>query len=414
MAFDKEVDVCILGAGPAGLTTAMFLAKKGISSTVIEKENFPRDKICGDAFSGKVAWVLNKLDKAYIESISKESFQLPSWGVNFYGTKNNELKVPFKLIYDAKSELAPGFIAKRKDFDNYLFSEAKKIDLIEIIEDQNMLNYERIQDGIRVSDKSGSCVVSAKILVACDGAYSKAAKDLMQFEVKNEHNALGIRTYYEGVSGLDKEGYIELHFLKELLPGYFWIFPLPNGGANVGAGIRTDLMRKNRINFKKVFNQIITEHPVISKRFKNATLSGGVKTYGLPLGSEKRPISSERLLLVGDAGGLIDPFSGEGIGNAMIAGMYAADQVEKSLKSNDFSATHLAEYDAKVYGRLWSELALSKKMQELSRFPWLFNFVVNKARRNKELQEMISCMFESVDIRNKLKNPMFYLRLIFK
>lgn len=409
----QQRDVCIVGAGPAGLSTALFLAKNGISSTVVEKSVFPRDKICGDAFSGKVSWVLRKLDPEIEAEILKQSFQLPSWGVKFFGTQNNELKVPFKLNYNAQTDKAPGFISSRLNFDNFLFEKAKQNPLIEIIENTNLVSFERGEKTVLASTKDKSFEIEAKLLIDASGAYSKLAKELVGLEVLDDSNSLGLRTYYENVSDLDKEGYIELHFLKEMLPGYFWIFPMANGLVNVGAGIRTDLMRKNKINLKKEFQKVISSHPVLAERFKNAELVDGIKLYGLPLGSQKRKLTADNVILLGDAAALIDPFTGEGIGNAMISGMLAAEQIEQSLAKNDFSSQELENYDNKLYKRLGSELKLSKQMQELSRYPWLFNFVVNKARKNKELQEVISCMFESVDVRKKLSNPMFYLRILF-
>lgn len=408
-----ERDVCIIGAGPAGLSTALFLAKKGIASTVLDKAKFPRDKICGDAFSGKVAWVLRKLDDEIENNIAKESFQLPSWGIKFFGTKNNELKVPFKLEYNTNDEKAPGFIAPRLDFDNYLFNLAKENPLIEIIENTTLHKFENKKSHICAYSQKDEQQFTAKIIVAADGAYSKVAKDLIGFNVSEEYNSLGLRAYYKNVSNLDTEGYIELHFLKGLLPGYFWIFPLPNGMANVGAGIRTDLMRKQKINLKNEFNKIISEHPVISHRFKDAVLVDNIKLHGLPLGGKRRQISGERILLTGDAAALIDPFTGEGIGNAMISGMLAAEQIEKCFIENNFSAEFVKSYDNNIYRRMLHELSLSKKMQELTKYPWLFDYVVNKAIKNKELRETISCMFENIDIRAKLQNPLFYFRILF-
>ena len=408
-----ERNICIVGAGPSGLSTALFLAKKGIASTIIDKHSFPRDKICGDAFSGKVAWVLRKLDEQIELKIASESFQLPSWGVKFYGTKNNELKVPFKLDYNSAEENAPGFIAPRLDFDNYLYNLAKNNPLIEIIENISLQKFERIQNKVFAYSTKEDFKISADIMIAADGAYSKVAKDLLGFSVADENNSLGLRAYYKNVSGLDSEGFIELHFLKELLPGYFWIFPMTNGMANVGAGIRPDLMRKQKINLKEVFKKIVAEHPIISHRFKQAELVDNLKLYGLPLGGIRRPISGERIILTGDAAALIDPFTGEGIGNAMISGMLAAEQIEKCFSENNFTASFINQYDDAIYRRMLHELSLSKKMQELTRYPWLFDYVVNKAIKNKELRETISCMFENVDIRAKLQNPLFYFRILF-
>ena len=131
------------------------------------------------------------------------------------------------------------------------------------------------------------------------------------------------------------------------------------------------------------------------------------------MGSKKRKLSGNNFLLTGDAGSLIDPFTGEGIGNAMICGRFAADAVKTALATKDFSATALATYDEDVYRYLWSELKLSHTMQKLCKYPWLFNMVVNKASKNKTLQETISCMFEDLDMRAKFKNPLFYFKILF-
>lgn len=121
----------------------------------------------------------------------------------------------------------------------------------------------------------------------------------------------------------------------------------------------------------------------------------------------------DNFLLVGDAAALIDPFTGEGIGNAMLSGMVAAQIAETAVVENDFSERKLIAYDIEVYRRLWPELQMSTKLQSLVMHPWLFNYVVNKATTNEELKNLISTMFEDVDLRAKFKDPKFYLKLLF-
>lgn len=404
-------DVAIIGAGPGGISAALFLAKEGIRSLLVEKSKFPRDKICGDACSGKVTWILRKLNDENVDQFYTDKTNLPSWGVRFFGSQNNELKVPFKVDYNSESDRAPGFISKRIDFDQQLIELVKNEPLITLVEECSINHYQKHQDCIEFGNRKKDLFFKAEVLLAGDGAYSLAAKILMNQEIKDHKNSLGLRAYYTGVEGLDKEGFIELHFLKDLLPGYFWIFPLPNGQANVGLGIRSDIQKAKRLNLREVFEEIITKNEHIAPRFKNASLVSKTKLHGLPLGGLES-ISSDRLMLLGDAAALIDPFTGEGIGNAMISGMLAAEVLAENFASKNYSAENLKVYDQKVYKRLGSELKLSQQMQNLTKYPWLFNFVVNKARKNKELQETISCMFESVDIRKKLRNPLFYLRIL--
>jgi len=160
--------------------------------------------------------------------------------------------------------------------------------------------------------------------------------------------------------------------------------------------------------------KLIQTNPTIKDRFEKAELVDDIKGYGLPLGSKKRPISGDGFILLGDAASLIDPFTGEGIGNAMISALKASEVIAASFSNADYSAKNLSKYDEIVYNRLWPELNLSSKMLQLVKYPWLFNLVINKASRSKTLQETISCMFEDIDMRNKLKDPRFYLKILFE
>lgn len=405
-------DIVILGAGPGGCITALFLAQYQISCTIIEKAKFPRDKICGDALSGKVVEVLKKLNPEIVEQFAQKEYQIGSWGVNFVAPNLKTLRVPFKSQKSISNSTAPGFLSKRIDFDNFLFQELKKFDTVQILENTFYEKIEFQQNYWKVTLNSGK-ILYPRLIIAADGAYSRFAKEFGHMKMEPEHYCAGIRTYYQGVTHLDSENFIELIFLKEFLPGYLWIFPLPNGLANVGVGMRSDVIRKKKIDLKKAMNQAINEHPFLKERFKEAKMVDGMKGYGLPLGSKKRKISGNHYMLVGDAASLIDPFTGEGIGNALMSGMLAAQTAQLALQNQNFSDSLLAQYDDKVYKRLWSELRLSRVLQSLLKYPFLFNLVVNRANSNATLKHAISCMFEDLELRNQLKNPLFYFKLIF-
>ena len=120
-----RTNVVIAGAGPAGITTSLFLCKEKIPHVILEKAEFPRDKICGDALSGKIQDVLKKLDQTSVDGVDMNQFQsLGSYGVKFVAPNGNFVDVPFTT--DLKKFLdAPGHVAKRIHFDHFLF---KKID----------------------------------------------------------------------------------------------------------------------------------------------------------------------------------------------------------------------------------------------------------------------------------------------
>lgn len=407
-----RTNICIIGAGPGGAMTALRLAQFGIDSVLVDKAVFPRDKICGDALSGKVVEVFRKLDPGLMDRFALHPEQIGSWGVNFVAPNSKSLRVPFKKEF-SKEEQAPGFISKRIDFDNFLVEECRKHNEITLIEGVGLDQFERNGDWWTLSDKEGTTEIEARLVIAADGAHSRFAKTFGGMKVEPKHYCAGIRAYYKGVEGMDEDNFIELHFLKDLLPGYFWIFPLPDGYANVGVGMRSDVVGKEKVNLKKRMQEVIRDYPQLEERFRNAEMVDGMKGFGLPLGSKKRPISGEGFMLIGDAASLIDPFTGEGIGNALYSGYFAAEHAQSAIGSGDFSAEAFRAYDQQVYDRLWDELKLGRRMQQLVRFPWLFNFVVNKARKNKVLSETISCMFEDIDLRDRLRKPSFYFKLLF-
>lgn len=404
--------ITILGAGPGGAATALFLARKGIPSILLDKATFPRDKICGDALSGKVVEVLKKLDPGLIDRMDLDPTHLGSWGVTFVAPNLKALRVPFRKELD-KTQTAPGFIAKRLDFDNFLVEECRRYPEIDLREGVDIRGFQRHAEGFTLLGRDNKPYLHTKLLIAADGAQSRFAREYGGIKMEHNHYCAGIRAYYKGVKDLDKDNFIELQFLKEFLPGYFWIFPLPNGWANVGVGMRSDKLTAKKVNLKDSLHELVRTHPALRDRFEGAEQIGPIKGFGLPLGSKKRPLSGDHYLLIGDAASLIDPFTGEGIGNALYSGYFAAEQAALSLQSGDYSAAALAPYNKAVYDRLWSELKLGRRMQQLVKYPWLFNFVVNKARKNKVLSETISCMFEDIELRARLKKPGFYFQLLF-
>jgi geranylgeranyl reductase family protein len=408
-----ETKVCIIGAGPGGATAALQLAQLGIECIVVDKAVFPRDKVCGDGLSGKVLTLLERIDKGIGQRLQEAMFKADSWGVTFVAPNRIGMDIPYRLGYQEDMSNPRGFVCKRIDFDNFLVDEMKRRSEIRLFEGTSIDKYELKPDGYHLSSKDGSFKVKADVVIVANGAHSGFTRDVAGIKMEPKHYVAGIRAYYKGITGLHKDNFIELHFLKNMLPGYIWIFPLPNGEANVGVGMLSNSARNKKVNLKQLMLDTLATDPVMKERFKNAELTGSIDGYGLPLGSKKRKLHGERYMLVGDAGFLIDPFTGEGIGNALYSGRIAAQQAAAAIAANDYSDTFFNAYDENVYRILGPELQVSTKLQKLIKYPWLFNMLMKMGSRNKQLKDLMSCMFHEVDLRKKLGKPMFYVKLLF-
>jgi menaquinone-9 beta-reductase len=406
-----KTDVCIVGAGPGGVATALKLSYLGIPCILIDKSVFPRDKICGDAISGKVSTLLNRLDPEIMVRFNQKDRQTDVWGVRFVAPNRKIVDIPFKPGYIRNEKAAPGYVSKRIEFDAFLIEEIKRRDNIQFFDQTTIAEFERNEEGYLLSTADHAFQVSCRLLIDASGAHSPFSRKHAGLEMDHAHHAGAVRAYYRNVKDFAVDNFIELHFLKETTPGYFWVFPLPNGEANVGLGMRSDIVKDRKVNLRKEMLRIIAENPSIAPRFADAELIGEIQGYGLPLGSKTRQLSGDHYMLVGDAGHLIDPLTGEGIGNAFYSGIIAAEQAELCLSKEIFSEKFLSAYDVRIQRVLGSEMKLSYQMQRIGSKPFLLNLVANIIQSNRKILDYFSAMYTDFGLREQLVKPWFWIKM---
>jgi menaquinone-9 beta-reductase len=409
MTDKNKYDIIIIGAGPAGTTAALYAKKFNLRTLLLEKDTFPRDKICGDAVSGKSMSILLEL------GLLEKAKRLPGRVVDsiVLGSPSNH-QVNIDLVANEAKGIPAALVVKRQVFDNFLFTEAKAVTdtTIENFKAADLVFEEGFVKGIsgKEKGKEGIQVFEAPLVIGADGYNSIVARKTGLYDLNPKHWVVALRQYYKNISGIKSQ--LEIHYVKEAQPGYFWIFPLDDGYANIGIGMLHKTIKDKKIDLKKVLERTI-KSPAFKERFANAQPMENPRGWNLPVGSIHRKNYGDGFMLLGDAAGLIDPFTGEGIGNAMFSAKYAIEMAVSAKEKDDFSGNILQHYDSVLWKRLGNELAVSSKLQKVGRMQTLLDFVIGKAERNKEVENILSGMMRNDIPKKQLANPLFYLKLLF-
>jgi len=398
-------DVVVVGGGPAGTIAAMYLAKAGKKAVLLDKAVFPRDKTCGDAQGRKAAAILREL--GVYEGYTK----LP--GQQIYGiTLSSPNGTQVDVDVEQRDKPAPGYVHKRMDFDNYLFQCAKERTETRIFTVTEPILEDDYVKGVKGINEHGKQEeIRAKVVLAADGATSVLASRFGLNTNPHEHFIVAIRAYYKNVKELTDR--IEIHLIKSLLPGYFWIFPLPDGEANVGLGMITKDMQNKKVNLKQAMLKEIEENPLFKERFSEAKLDGDIKGWNLPIASHHRKCFANGIIFLGDAASLIDPLSGEGVGNAMISGRVGAHIVLDALHRNDFSEQFLEKYDTLLWEAIGPEVEANYRLQRLGKkFPFLIDRLMMKAKKDESFRRKFEDLLPYTGGRKKIGQESFLQYLV--
>jgi len=403
-------DLIIIGAGPAGSAAALYAKKYGLKTLLLEKSSYPKDKICGDAISGKSMGVLS--DLGLLEDVQK----LPGSIIDSFGFGSPNGKMIEIPIGDKKRREQPkGLVIQRKIFDEFLFNKAKQAasKTIEAFTVFDIIVENETVCGVIGKDKMSDKEIRfyGKIIIGADGFQSIIGRKTGIYLHDPKHWVVALRQYYKDVKS--KSGVIEIHFVDEIIPGYFWIFPMNDGIVNVGIGMLHEAIKKNNINLKEAMDLIIKKNPLFRDRFTDAQPMEEPKGWNLPVASIRRKITGNGFMLLGDAAGLIDPFSGEGIGNALFSAKIAIEQAVSAIKSGNFSDKNLMMYEENLWNKVGGELRLSSKLQKLGHNKFLLNLVINKAYKNPEINKLLTDIITGKLPKTKLINPLFYLKILF-
>lgn len=403
-------DLIVVGGGPSGAAAALYARRHGLKTLVLDRARFPRDKICGDALSGKALTVLRELD------LYDRVAGLPGAAIHTvtFGSPDG-VQADIDLRRSGRTDYHTGFVIRREIFDDFLFREARNAgaECLEAFTVKDLLRENGRVCGV-VGLREGNpepVSLRGRIVAGADGFNSIVARKTGLYKHEPGHWIVALRCYYRNVKGLTDQ--IELQYVDEVIPGYFWIFPLEDGRANVGIGMLHRYIKQQNLDLRAALRSVI-ESDRFKARFDGAVPLEEPAGWNLPVGSKHRKIYGNGFLLLGDAAGLIDPFTGEGIGNALYSARHAAATAAEACRTGDFSERFLARYDQRLWSEIGDELKVSARLQKIGRFRGLLNLVIHKAARNPAVSDLICGMIANEVPKQRLANPFFYLNLLFR
>ncbi len=324
-----ESDAIVVGAGPGGSTAARYLASRGLTVSLLEKAEFPRDKVCGDGLTPRCTRAMIRMGL----DVSTEAGWIHNHGLRVYGGRVAPFVLPWPEL-----ETFPSFGLARR-----------RTELDQILAEHAVAGGARLYTGAQVTepvtDAAGRiCGVrtrddrffSAPFVIAADGNSSRVAVRMGRTTREDRPMGVAVRTYVASPRHDTEymESWLQLWDGRpnesNLLPGYGWAFPLGDGTMNVGLGtVGTNKAQLGKVDYREMLERWLRGAPEEWGLSWDA-VTEPVKGAALPMSFNRQPAYADGLLLVGDAGGMISPFNGEGIAYAMESAELAADAVAEA------------------------------------------------------------------------------------
>lgn len=366
----REHDVVIVGAGPGGSATAFYLAQHGLDVLLLDKFDFPRDKTCGDGMTPRALHVLAEM------GILKE--------LEAVGQRLNRLE-----IFAPWGHAVGAALPQIGDWPDYTLVVPRFV-LDDVIRRRALAAGASFQGQVHVTqiERSDTGVVvraerrgqtqsfRGRMAVIATGASPKL---LLTTGILKHTPALMVaaRAYFEDMAAPDT---MHLRFDGVPLPGYGWVFPLSATSANIGAGFfRTPWAARWMPDTPKIAFDRFIQIPPLKAMLKGARQVGPVKGYPLRVDFASAPTYGDQMLLVGEAAGLVNPLTGEGIDYALESGRLAAGHLLAMFESGDFSPARHAEYDQRLRARFQRLFVFCNRVRAVCLNPPLLNLLVTAA-----------------------------------
>ncbi|CCF84162.1 NAD(P)/FAD-dependent oxidoreductase [Nitrolancea hollandica] len=374
-------DVLVIGGGPAGATSAILLAQQGHDVVLLDKARFPRAKACAEYLNPAAAAILGRIG---IHSRAMKAGAVPIDGMTVITPR----EARFTLDY-ASGTPYPALGLSREQFDWLLITRAREAG-VDVRENSPVREVAREPDGrlrVRVVESGRERTLRPRLLIGADGRYSVVARGLGLSRDSRWPRRIGLAAHYRDFPLM--EGFGEMHVASH---GYCGIAPQEEGRVNVAMVL--DLARfrapeRARKPVAECFESLLVSFPGLAERAAQAERVSPVRGVG-PLAHRVTRVAGDGFLLVGDAAGFFDPFTGEGIYDALRGGELAAATASQALRKGDVSASGLESYRRARHDAFAAKRRAAWLMQLFLHYPSLLAYTAGRISRRPGVTAVMS------------------------
>jgi geranylgeranyl reductase family protein len=394
----SSADVVVVGAGPAGSLAAARLALLGRSVVLLEAAGFPRDKVCGDVLLPEVDRSLAEVETSF-EAIAPEAHRLDGCRYQAAGGRRME-----GIFRDARGGARPWRILPRRTLDARLAAHAVGCGA-ELRERHRLVALswqgERRTSQLQIDTPRGLETLEARVVIGADGASSRVARESGLRPAASDdgrHLFVGMRAYADWPAD---DSYVTVIADRELVPGCSWIVPEPGGRANIGVGMIEADRRARGVRLRRRLEELLRCHADLGT-------VRDVEGWLLPGGHGGRRTVADGVMLVGDAAGLIDPFTGHGIQNAMRSGLDAAVLADRAIAAGDPTAAGpIGGFERMWRRRMLTEFRLGRLLQRFHARPALVGLAVARAAASRRWADRFMGLIGHAVAKTEILRPGF-------
>lgn len=373
-------DIVIIGAGPGGAAAAVYLAEAGLSVALLDKASFPREKTCGDGLTPRALGVLQEL--GLLDQVQTAGCLMDEATVFAPNGEGVTTRMPVRGDVPSIMMAIP-----RYELDHMIVQRAVAAGAA-LREKFNVKRIDQQAAGVTVSGQYAGrpAQISGRLAIVAVGASMGLLKRL-GILTETPLLTLAARTYYENISALS--GRFEFYFEGIPLPGYGWVFPLSDTTANIGAGVFERRGRRSQPSAQAVLEQFL-QTDRMREMLAGARAAGPVRGYPIRTDFARARSHAQNILLVGEAAGLVNPLTGEGIDYALESGKIAAQHIKEMFAQSDFSDGRLAAYDRHLRHHFHEQVLFCERIRDWYLHRPIINRLVRVAQRQDHIRELFT------------------------